>query len=82
MIHDLDLLNIASWLGILVVAVQYYVSNFLRPEKWEQFDKEPDPIKREKLRKGFKRKWDLIIFPLLGIAVALGLFGIIAKLVN
>lgn len=82
MINDLDLLSIASWLGILVIAIQYYVSNFVKPEKWERFDKEPDPIKRENLRKRFKRKWDFIIFPLLGVAVMLGLLGIVAKLVD
>jgi len=81
--NELDLLSIATWLGILVIAVQYYVNNFLKPEKWKQFDnKEADPIKRENLKKRFRRKWDLVIFLLLGFAVVLGLLGIIAKLLN
>ena len=81
MTNELNLLSIASWLGIVVIAIQYYVSNFRKPAKWEQFDKEADPIKRENLRKGFKRRWDWIIFPLFGTAVVVGLVGIITKLV-
>ena len=83
MINNLDLLSVASWLGILVIAVQYYINNFLQPEIWKRIDEEvQDPIQRDNRRKGFKRKRDVVIFALLGIAVLLGLIGIIAKVVN
>jgi hypothetical protein len=77
--NNLDLLSIASWLAISVVALQYYVNNFLKPKRWVQFTKKTNS---SELKNKFLKKWDLIILLLFIIAVGLGLLGIIEMLVN
>ena len=81
MSKQLDLLSVASWLAIIVIAIQYYVANFVVPEKWRLIDKRSsDPLEAEKLKKEFKRKFDLTVFIFLLVAVLLGIIEILRKL--
>lgn len=67
--NDFNLLDTTSWLGILTMVIQYDVNNFYKPKKWNNFNKEPDPRKRDEIRKIFIRNWNLIIIAMLGSVV-------------
>ncbi len=76
---NVDWLGVASWLGILTMALQYYLGNFVKPLIWEETDDLPVE-ERIKRRKRFKRICDWKILTLLVLAVALGVVGIVIKL--
>ena len=79
MILNVDWLGIASWLAMFTMALEYYISNFIRPGKWKEIKHIQDPEVRDERRKRFSRICNFIVFPLLALAVAIGFMGIVIR---